>query len=85
MSKFQPFGATNQPLTCLWCGRKLRPYRYRDLPWANGREWGGYGDAMFCGLACGYKFAVRMGDLGKRLQPYAIAEAVAKGLTNDNR
>ena len=22
----QPYGATNQPGTCLWCGRKLRPY-----------------------------------------------------------
>src|SRR4030095_14401614 len=25
MSAFQPFGATNAPDTCKWCGRKLHP------------------------------------------------------------
>lgn len=53
--------------TCLWCGRKLRRFRYRDAEHNEGKEWGDYGDGHFCGLRCGYQFAVRLADLGRRL------------------
>src|SRR5258708_2541225 len=29
---------------------------------------GDYGDGHFCGLRCAYEFAVRLADLGRRLQ-----------------
>jgi hypothetical protein len=67
--KAQPFGASNDLGTCRWCGRKLRPYPYRDEPWAQGQELGGYGDNHFCGLRCGYEFGLRFAELGKRLEP----------------
>lgn len=69
MANAQPFGATNQPGTCRWCGRKLRPYPYRAEAWANGRTLGDYGDGHFCGLRCGYEFGRVMADHGRILKP----------------
>jgi hypothetical protein len=116
----QPFGATNEKDTCLWCGRKLRmqyiteyervvlegkpPRRChcgskRFKPIENpsgGLRWecasdsccawhsdrgerkvvsrtprykgrGDYGDGHFCGLTCGYEFAVKAANDGIRL------------------
>lgn len=63
-----PFNYAEVPGTCLWCGRKLRPYRFRDKSLPR-EEWplGDYGDGHFCGLTCGYRFGKRLADLGKRL------------------
>lgn len=58
---WRPFGATNEPGTCLWCGRKLQAEPYQR----GGR--GGYGDGFFCGLRCAYQFGERMAQLGRRL------------------
>lgn len=98
----QPFGATNQPHTCLWCGRKLR--RHHVEKWQpdvrevqaheyqiiegkpvdtfvprridHGKfvktgeiEYGTYGDDLFCGLNCGYRFGLTFAEHGKRLKP----------------
>lgn len=41
---------------CLWCGKPLRKCQYREL--AGYGEWGDYGDGHFCGLWCGYRFAL---------------------------
>lgn len=56
---------TERP-TCKWCGRRLRPKMVQDWPVGqleatNRRQegWGGYGDGLFCGLRCGYQWAVR--------------------------
>ena len=94
----QPFGATNKPDTCLWCGRKLPQKWINEIEYSNVSkkkcdECGGteadyngfcvechcsmiktkrhvksreklydkrgrYGDGYFCGLNCGYAFAV---------------------------
>lgn len=75
-----PFNATNAVDTCKWCGRKLRrqcwttwdrsgdrkkvvhrTYRY-DKP-------GDYGDGHFCGLRCGWSFAVSAANSGVTLKP----------------
>lgn len=83
MADYRAFGATNEPDTCLWCGRKLR----HEQKWAEDPETrrfvpvfgedgepakqelgGSYHDGYFCGLRCGYQFGVRFGQLGKRLQ-----------------
>lgn len=61
----EPFNYDNVKDTCLWCGRKLRAYRYRKE--GEDKQRGDYGDGHFCGLRCGYQFAVRLADLGKRL------------------
>lgn len=78
MSEWQGYGATGEPGTCLWCGRKLRqPKR----PFTDDGQWiprgqrtattyskpGDYGDGNFCGLRCGYMFGVRLADAGTRL------------------
>lgn len=52
------YNRTNDPGTCLWCGRKLRKC---------GDNRGDYGDNAFCGLRCGYMFAVSMARCGRRL------------------
>lgn len=66
---YEPFSYEGEPDSCLWCGRKLRAYRWRneDTAKAMGKERGDYGDGHFCGLRCGYQFAVRFADLGRRL------------------
>ena len=62
---FREYGATNAPHTCVWCGRKLR--RRLDNP--TGRQYGDYGDGLFCGLRCGFDFALRVARLGHRFEP----------------
>ncbi len=74
-----PFNASNQHGTCLWCGRKLRRYRFRHEgrelvpfeagPTAGYGERGDYGDNAFCGVSCGYVFAVNAAVNGFRLKP----------------
>lgn len=63
------FGATNEPGTCLWCGRKVRMAGVKsDRPhYPNGP----YFDTKDCGLA----FATRMAELGKRFNPIKPQEA----------
>lgn len=64
---------------CLYCGKTLRPY-YREVAKRketadNGDtttvyvlrfdgKYGGYRDGCFCGLRCGYNFALR--SVGRR-------------------
>lgn len=64
-----PFGYKGAKKTCLWCGRKLRAYRWRNTEYnrGSGRTHGDYGDNAFCGLRCGYLFACRIAKLGHRL------------------
>ena len=45
---------------CKQCSKKLRAYRWRNEPNANGRKWGQYGDGFVCNLTCGYKYAIRV-------------------------
>lgn len=46
--------------TCRFCGKPLRRYKLRDVAEfkARGMEWGDYGDNKFCGLRCGYEWAI---------------------------
>ena len=77
---WQSYGTTNEPDTCLWCGRKL--YQQKSAFDGDGRyldrkdrteytheKPGGYGDGHFCGLRCAYRFAVVLADAGQRLKP----------------
>lgn len=80
---WQAFGATNQPGTCLFCGRKLRCGTREAKPGEEGnptwKSYGGnyatvrnempgsYADGKFCGLRCGYQFGLRLAQLGRRL------------------
>lgn len=75
MADWRPFGYKGKPGTCIWCGRPLvyrrvmadesdkgnPTYREEGSSWATVRdaEPGGYGDGLFCGLRCGYRWAVR--------------------------
>lgn len=46
---------------CQYCARPLRRYRWRNSATLNpdgNNQWGGYGDNLFCGLTCGWRFAV---------------------------
>lgn len=45
---------------CENCGRELRLYRGRASEYARERLYGDYGDGAFCGLRCGYHFALRV-------------------------
>lgn len=54
---------TNEPGTCLWCGKKLRKSKIH-----NGAFKGDYSDNAFCGLRCGYSFGVTFASLGRRLK-----------------
>jgi hypothetical protein len=49
----------DQKPRCRQCLKPLRRYRWRKEEWAKraGYEWGDYGDGVFCGLRCGYRFA----------------------------
>lgn len=40
---------------------------------------GDYGDGHFCGLRCGYRFGVRLAQLGSRLQPVKARHVDEKG------
>lgn len=59
---------TNEHGTCLYCGTKLRAYKYPEH-FSNPDRRGDYGDNAFCGLRCGYQFGLTMAVLGKRLVP----------------
>jgi hypothetical protein len=76
------FGATNEPNTCLWCGRQL----YRNSTWESVRvetkhgyrgktvgtltERRGFeGNGFFCTRRCGEAFGIAMAHNGRRLQP----------------
>jgi hypothetical protein len=59
-------GAVKPPLApmrerphCLFCEHALRAYRWRGSDFAEGRLCGGYGDGLFCGVHCGYRWAVQ--------------------------
>ena len=54
-SLFSQHGEPNEKGRCHWCGRKLRAAKATFL---HGR--GAYGDNSFCGVNCGYEFAVSM-------------------------
>lgn len=59
------FNASNKPGTCLWCGRKLRPWGAPDADLGTGYA----GTGHFCSLSCGFRFAVDMAKSGKRFVP----------------
>lgn len=88
MAQWRDFAATNEPGTCLWCGRKLRrkmvmaDFNTGYMARVRGEKAetrpaydkaGDYGDGHFCGLRCAYSFAVALADHGRRLQPKADA------------
>ena len=66
------FAATGEPGTCLWCGRRLRHETVidpaSDEPYpgnlVRAEKAGRYQDDIFCGLGCGYRFGVRVAELG---------------------
>lgn len=65
-----PIGYTGEAGSCLWCGRKLRRYRWPDLLEAHGLPTdarGGYADGFFCGLRCGFEFGRELAARGRRL------------------
>ena len=77
MAQTRPFGASNRIGTCLWCGNKLRKYRYRVGGLSDKRfgtkahpdaQLGDYGDNVFCGLGCGYEFGLELARHGRRLE-----------------
>lgn len=61
---------SNEPGTCLWCGNKLRKESHSSAA-AYGRpddrNLGDYGDGVFCGLRCGYRFGQAFAGFGRRL------------------
>lgn len=83
----QPFGATNKPGTCIWCGRKLRGMT-RARTWtsilAGGEEkqtyyppedpnpWPG----LFDTRGCAESFGVTLAKAGRRLRPEPRAEVL---------
>lgn len=69
--------ATNAPGTCLWCGTKLRAYRWREQDGAveRGMQLGGYGDNAFCTVRCAACFGLSLAKLGRRLTPGTKASA----------
>jgi len=42
---------------CRHCNRELRLYRWRKA--GSPKLYGTYGDNLFCGLTCGYRWALR--------------------------
>ena len=64
---FRECGATNEPETCIWCGRKLRGKK----TWLFERygKLGDYADGYFCTLRCGYDFGLTLATKGERLRP----------------
>ncbi len=53
---------------CGDCQRDVACYRQKITEkTARYDKPGGYGDGFFCGLRCGYQWAVRFAELGKRL------------------
>ena len=44
---------------CLYCDKPLRAFPHRDEEWNSARSpYGDYGDGLFCGLTCGWSWAV---------------------------
>lgn len=43
---------------CRYCEKELRPYKRFDPRQGEKPAFGAYGDWVFCGLRCGYNFAV---------------------------
>lgn len=49
--------------TCQMCGKPLRRYKYRSdgprpiVGTDRDKQWGDYGDNLFCGVRCGYQWA----------------------------
>lgn len=79
MAEWRDWNPSNEPDTCLWCGR---PLRFHSQPFDEAGRWiadrkqrsrleksGDYHDGFFCGLRCGYQFAVEMAKFGRRLVP----------------
>jgi len=74
----QPFAANQNHFdTCRWCGRKLRPCRYTGSN--DPVVYGDYGDGYFCGLRCGYRFAVTFAAKGHWLQQVVSDPAIENG------
>ncbi len=46
--------------TCLECGKTLNPHRVTTVGGVERWQFGGYGDDLFCGLNCGYRWALMM-------------------------
>ncbi len=67
---WRDYHASNEPGTCLWCGKPL-PYWIAGKP-EHGRGYGGTGH--FCTVRCGFNFAERWAELGKRFTPAANEE-----------
>lgn len=69
----RPFNPSNEPGTCLWCGRKLAPQNYIPDPAdvkklvIDPSRLGVGGDGYFCTLADGYSWAVTFAALGQRM------------------
>jgi hypothetical protein len=59
--------------TCLECGKRLKPYPYRDADKRPGQEFGGYGDNLFCGLRCGFRWAVMEANRLEKKRPGWLA------------
>jgi hypothetical protein len=76
MAEWRPANPSNQPDTCLWCGRKLH-YKTKHV-WKvtdatptssfKAEKAGDYEDGHFCNLRCGYQFGAAMADFGRRLK-----------------
>ncbi len=80
MAEFRKFHASNQPETCLYCGRRLRWIKRSFTPGPHGefipigqrpnlyKKPGDYGDGFFCGLRCGYQFGVLAANHAQRFE-----------------
>lgn len=60
MNRLGEFGDNSERGRCRWCGRKLRAYRWPEHFPLDPNPRGDYGDGLFCGLRCGYRFAVQV-------------------------
>ena len=49
----------------------IHPGEERVSFWCG--DWGGYGDNFFCGLNCGYRWAVMMAKFNEKSQPGYVA------------
>lgn len=65
---------TNHLDTCLWCGDKLRLVRIEHGRARRPGARGDYGDNAFCGLRCGYMFAVFAARQGYRFTAHVTEE-----------
>lgn len=76
MADYRVCNPSNETDTCLWCGRKLHYIKGRYVTTDKGRVYnpeavheksGSYFDGFFCGLRCGYQFAVKFANWGRRI------------------